>query len=223
MAAILNKQFTQNLLSALSICFILLLASSTLQAQSQSKPPVVQFSGIVLSADDSSAVIPGVHLYVPKAGRGTSTNALGYFSMPVLVGDSVVVSSVGFQKQHFVIPNDQGDQITIIIELSQDTTFLPEIAVFPYPTEELFKEAILAMELPDQEGRDFMEKNLEQNLLAEMMKNTPMDGSENYKMYQQQQFNQLHNRYTVPANPFFNPLNWARFIQSIRRGDFKNK
>lgn len=221
MPAILNKQFTQIILSALSICLILLLASSTLQAQS--KPPVVQFSGIVLSADDSTAVIPGVHIYVPKAGRGTSTNALGYFSMPVLVGDSVVVSSIGYQKQHFIIPNDKGDQITIVIELSQDTTFLPEIAIFPYPTEALFKEAILAMEFPDQENRDFMEKNLEQNLLAEMMKNTPMDGSENYKLYQQQQFNQLHNRYTVPTNPFFNPLNWARFIQSIRRGDFKNK
>lgn len=221
MASILNKQFTQFLLTVPGICLILLFARSSLQAQS--KPPVVQFSGIVLSADDSSAVIPGVHIYVPKAGRGTSTNALGYFSMPVLVGDSVVVSAIGYQKQHFIIPNDKGDQLTVVIELSQDTTFLPEIAVFPYPTEELFKEAILAMEMPDQENRDWMEKNLHQDMLAAMMKETPMDGSENYKMYQQQQFNQIHNRYSVPVNPFFNPLNWARFIQSIKRGDFKNK
>lgn len=221
MVPILNKQFTQFLLAVPGICLILLFVSSSLQAQS--KPPVVQFSGIVLSADDSSAVVPGVHIYVPKAGRGTSTNALGYFSMPVLVGDSVVVSSIGYQKQHFIIPNDKGDQLTVVIELSQDTTFLPEIAVFPYPTEELFKEAILAMEMPDQENRDWMEKNLHQDMLAAMMKETPMDGSENYKMYQQQQFNQLHNRYSVPVNPFFNPLNWARFIQSIKRGDFKNK
>lgn len=217
----MNKQFTQLILCLPGICLILLLASPSLQAQR--KPPVVQFSGVVLSADDTSAVLPGVHIYVPKAGRGTSTNVLGYFTMPVLVGDSVVVSAIGYQKQHFIIPNNQGDQLTVVIELSQDTTYLPEVAVFPYPTEELFKEAILAMELPDQENRDFMAKNLHENLLAEMMKNTPMDGSENFKHYQQQQFNRTHNRYFAPINPFFNPLNWARFIQSIRRGELKKK
>ena len=217
----MNKQLIKTMLLATLSCLLLLTAATGLRAQS--KPPVVQFSGVVLSADDSSAVIPGVHIYVPKAGRGTSTNVLGYFSMPVLVGDSVVVSSVGYEKQHFIIPNDQGDQITVIIELSQDTTYLPEIAVFPYPTEEMFKEAILALELPDQENRDFMKKNLSPEVLAYMMETTPMDGSENHKVYMQQQFLQQHYGNSVRTNPFLNPLNWARFIQAIKRGDLKEK
>ena len=215
----MNKQFIKSIFSSLLFFLILLLSASNLQAQH--KPPVVQFSGIVLAAEDSSSVLPGVHVYVPKAGRGTSTNALGFFSLPVLVGDSVVISAVGYQKQYYKIPNDKGDQITIIVEMSEDTTYLPEIAVFPYPTEEMFKRALLAMELPDQENRDFMAENLNPDLLALMLKNTPMDGSENFKMYQQQQFQQMHNRYFIPTNPFFNPLNWANFIKSIKRGDFK--
>lgn len=187
----------------------------------QSKAPVVQFSGIVLSADDSSQVIPGVHIYVPKAGRGTTTNYLGYFSMPVLVGDSIVVSAVGFEKQHYIVPKNKGDQLTVIIEMSQDTSYLPEIAVFPYPTEEMFKEAILALELPNQEDVDYMKKNLSPDILAYMMQNTPMDGSENYKFYMNQQLMQEHYNNSVRTNPFFNPLNWAQFIRSIKRGDFK--
>lgn len=215
----MNKQFIKSFFSSLLFFLILLLSASSLQAQQ--KPPVVQFSGIVLAEEDSSSVLPGVHVYVPKAGRGTSTNALGFFSLPVLVGDSVVISAVGYQKQYYKIPNDKGDQITVIIEMSEDTTYLPEIAVFPYPTEEMFKRALLAMELPDQENRDFMAENMNAEVLALMLKNTPMDGSENFKVYQQQQFQQMHNRYFMPVNPFFNPLNWANFIKSIKRGDFK--
>lgn len=216
----MNKLFNKILLSAALSLLLGLFASSGLQAQG--KAPIVQFSGIILTAEDSSNVVPGAHIYVPKAGRGTSTNVLGYFSLPVLVGDSVVISAVGYEKQHFIIPNDKGDQLTVIIELSQDTTFLPEIAIFPYPTEEMFKEAILALEFPDQENRDFMKKNLSPDVMAYLMEITPMDGSENYKMYMQQQFMQQHSRYGVRPNPFFNPLNWAQFIQSIRRGDLKN-
>lgn len=216
----MNKLNAKIFLSTAIGLLLGLFASSGLQAQTE--PRVVQFSGIILTAEDTNNVVPGAHIYVPKAGRGTSTNVLGYFSLPVLAGDSVIVSAVGFEKKNFIIPHDQGDQITLIIELGQDTTYLPEIAVFPYPTEELFKEAVLALEFPDQENRDFMEKNLSPDVLAYMMENTPMDGSENHKAFMQQQYIQQHSRYSIRPNPFFNPLNWAQFIQSIRRGDFKN-
>jgi hypothetical protein len=200
---------------------LLLLGLVSQPAFAQRKAPVVQFSGIVLDAHDSASVLPGVHVYVPKAGRGTVSNMLGYFSMPVLVGDSIVISYIGYQKQTYKIPNNVGDAITVIVELSPDTTYLPEITIFPYPTEQLFKEAILAMELPDEEEVDDMRRNMDANLMALMMENMPMDGSENYKRYSHQQILETHNRNFVRTNPFFNPLNWAKFIQSIKRGDFK--
>ena len=62
---------------------------------------VIQLSGVVLG-EDSVSGLPGVHVYVPKAGRGTTTNGVGFFSMPVLVGDSIVISSVGYERQHFI-------------------------------------------------------------------------------------------------------------------------
>ena len=58
----------------------------------------------------------------------------------------VVISAVGYEKQHFIIPGNQGDSYAVLVEMVVDTTVLSTVEIFPYPTEELFKEAILALE-----------------------------------------------------------------------------
>jgi hypothetical protein len=62
-------------------------------------PKVIQFTGVIF-ANDSASIVPGVHVYVPHGGRGTTTNPYGFFSMPVLVGDSILFSAVGFVKSY---------------------------------------------------------------------------------------------------------------------------
>ena len=109
---------------------------------------VMQLTGLVVGGD-SLYGIPGVHVYVPKAGRGTSTNYYGYFSLPTMVGDSVVVSAIGYKTKEFIIPYNEKRSVSLIIELKEDTTVLPLLEVFPYPTEELFKQAFLSLKLPD--------------------------------------------------------------------------
>jgi len=189
----------------------------------QDQKEIIQFSGVVVDEDSTSTGLFGVHVYVPKVGRGTVTNQYGYFSLPVLEGDSVIISAVSYQSQNFIIPGNQGDSFTILVEMVTDTTVLSTVEIFPYPTEELFKEAILALNLPvddvSQEG------NLGQEVLARMAQSMSMDASQNYKYYMNQQFYELHNAYSQQRfnNPLLNPINWASFIQSLRRGDLKKK
>jgi hypothetical protein len=183
---------------------------------------VIQLSGIVLG-EDSINGLPGVHVYVPKAGRGTTTNGYGYFSMPVLINDSIAISAIGYEPQFFIVPPDKGENFTVIIQMVTDTTYLPPIEVFPFPSEELFKEAILAMKLPNQYDLDNMQRNLGDELLAKIYRNTPMDARMNYNQYMQQQFHYNHTRYGQTMIPFLNPANWAQFIQSIKRGDYKRQ
>lgn len=199
-----------------------LLIFSALDSTAQGNGVVIQFSGVVIGEDSTSGV-PGVHIYVPKAGRGTTSNQYGYFSMPVLAGDSVVISAIGYQKQHYIIPGDEGESITAVIELFADTTFLPTVEIFPYSTEELFKEAILALQLPEQLDRN--SPNMGEDVLARMFRDMPMDGSMNHRYYMEQQFMRTHNQFSDPRynNPLLNPFNWAKFIQSIKRGDLKRK
>jgi hypothetical protein len=183
---------------------------------------IIQFSGVVLRPDSTGGVL-GVHVYVPKAGRGTTTNQFGYFSMPTLAGDSVVISAVGFQKQHFIVPSNQGDAITVIIPLKEDTILLPEIEIFPYPTEELLKEAILAMRLPNAADYDAINQNLNEQVMAEMFRTMPMDGSQNYKYYMNQRLTYMNDGIGPRYNPLFNPFAWGEFFKSLKRGDMKKK
>lgn len=183
---------------------------------------IIQLSGVVLRPDSVGGV-PGVHVYVPKAGRGTTTNQFGYFSLPTLAGDSIVISSVGFRKQSYIVPDRDEDAITLLIPMEEDTIILPEIEIFPYPTEELLKEAILAMRLPNQADYAAINQNLNEQTMAEMFRSMPMDGSMNYKYYLNQRLTYMHDGYGPRYNPLLNPFAWAEFFKSLKRGDLKQK
>jgi hypothetical protein len=183
---------------------------------------IIQLSGVVLRPDSTGGV-PGVHIYVPKAGRGTTTNQFGYFSLPTLAGDSIVISAVGFRRQSYIVPDLDDDAITLLIPMEEDTILLPEIEIFPYPTEELLKEAILAMRLPNQADYDAINRNLNEQTMAEMFRSMPMDGSMNYKYYMNQRLTYMHDGYGPRYNPLLNPFAWAEFFKSLKRGDLKQK
>jgi hypothetical protein len=177
---------------------------------------VVQFSGVVTTTDTTSGIM-GAHVYVPKEGRGTTTNYYGYFSFPVLVGDSVVISAVGFEKVHLIIPDSEDDSYSVIVTMREDTTYLPELEVTPFPTEEIFKEAVLAYRLPNQRDLNNMDNSLDPMTMMEMVRSTPMDGSENHRYFTQQQAVYLHDAYGPRYNPLFNPFAWAEFFKSFKK------
>ena len=191
-------------------------------SSAQERARIIQFSGIVFGQDSTSGV-PGVHIYAPKAGRGTTTNAYGYFSMPVLEGDSLIISAVSYERRHFIIPKGKSENYTVVIELTEDTTYLPELQIFPYPTEELFKEAILALELPNQGDLNNLRRNLDEDILRKMFANTAMGPSANHNYFIQQQQNDWNRRFQPTTIPLLNPFAWAQFIKSIKRGDLKKK
>lgn len=179
------------------------------------KRRLIQLSGIILGEEDSLNGVPGVHVYVPKAGRGTSTNGLGFFSMPVLAGDSIVISSIGYIRQHYIVPSNLNeDFITIVVELTTDNTFLREVIILPFPTEEVFKQAVLALNVPMDNGID--PRNMNAELMALMMRTTPMDGNLNYRYYMEQYNTSIYNKQMGVTNPFLNPFNWARFFRDLK-------
>ena len=182
----------------------------------EEKRDVIQFSGVVSNQDTVSGIM-GAHVYVPKGGRGTTTNYYGYFSFPVLEGDSVVISAVGFEKASIIIPEVEADSYTAIIAMREDTTYLPELEILPFPTEEMFKEAVLAYQLPNQGDLNNMDRNLDPVTLLEMARATPMDGSLNHRFFMQQQAVYLHDAYGPRYNPLLNPFAWADFFKSLKK------
>jgi hypothetical protein len=210
---------------ALLFCFSLVLPVP--EALGQGKPQVIQFSGLVTTGDSLYGV-PGVTVYVPKAGRGTVTNDYGYFSMPVLAGDSVVIRAIGYQHLTVKIPKNYNKQsYSVILELKEDITVLPEVRIFPYPTEKDFKQAFLKLRLPE---RDLTgpERSLNEKILAAMFAETPMGVSSNFRnSMDMQQLERDRRNGLAPNprtnNPLLNPFAWMKFIEQIKSGDLKKK
>jgi hypothetical protein len=204
---------------AVVVIALLLLFGGQPRAQAQGKKQVVQLTGLVTIGDSLYGML-GSSVYVPKAGRGTTTNQYGYFSLAVLAGDSVVFSSVGYKAQYIIIPaNYKRESYSVIIELKEDPRILPEVRIFPYSTEELFKRAFLSLKLPD-EDRRVIAKNMNETILERMIQDTPMSPNGNFRNTMQLQNQQLERRYLYPTIPI---TAWLDLINAIKRGDFKNQ
>lgn len=191
-------------------------------AQDQKERKVIQLSGIILNADSTDAV-PGVNVYVPKKGRGTSSGRYGYFSMPVLEGDSVVFSFIGLERQVFNVPESvEEDRISLILTMQVDEIALAEIEVMPYPTEEEFKRAVLAMNYDAPMTID-SRGNMSPETLLRWAEGMPASGNENMRYFQQGQIMQIQDRYGPRPFTLVDPFAWSKFIQSIKRGDLKKR
>lgn len=193
----------------------LLLAAMSLRSQ---EIQVIQFTGIIM-ATDSSSVIPGVYVYVPKSYRGTASNPYGFFSLPVVEGDSVVFSAVGYKRQSFVIPkHDPSTSLKVLVFLEEDVIFLDEVEVFPFPTEAMFKQAVITMELPY--NRDYA--NMQAWINATYMKDPGLDyfgasASANHRYMMDLQTAQFQSKFGPQPNNLLNPFAWASFIQSLKK------
>jgi hypothetical protein len=201
------------LITALTLILSAFASDSFAQQPAEHQKRIIQLSGVTI--DTVTGPVPGVHVYVPKAGRGVTTNGVGFFSMPVLVGDSLVISSIGYERQHFIVPASSPEHLTVVVPLVQDTIYLKTITVLSFPTEEVFKEAVLALNLPPDKNID--EKNLNAELLALMLKTTPMSGPQNQQYYLSQWAANQNSRYMPVTNPFFNPFNWVKFFNGLKK------
>jgi hypothetical protein len=197
------------------------------QGQAQGQRQVVQFTGIVASGD-SLLGVPGAAIFVPKAGRGTASNPYGYFSLPVLAGDSIVIRSLGYRNQYVIIPENYPRQsYSVIVQLQEDATVLPEVRIFPYATERAFKEAFLAMKAPSEADRSPADK-LNEKVMRRMFNTLPVTSMGNYRQTMQAQQNDYQRRMGMGAtpatnNPLLNPFSWLQLINQVKNGEFKKK
>jgi len=196
---------------------LILLFSFVSFAQGEKK--IVQVSGLVVTNDSSAYGIIGAYAYVKKSGRGGITNQYGYFSFPALAGDEIIISHLGYKKQHFTIPADTTKAVSYLIKLVKDTTVLPVIEISYLPTEEAFKKAILEADISHATRAH---KNLNEQILERLFVNSDMSAGENHTYYMNQQIIANEQKYLAPYNPLGNPFAWGRAIQDIVKA-FKKK
>ncbi|MFI5153040.1 MAG: carboxypeptidase-like regulatory domain-containing protein [Chitinophagales bacterium] len=203
--------------------FFLLSAPCALHAQfDKLKDSVVEFYGLVMTADSLQG-IPAVSITIKgDSKRGTITNDQGVFSIVVLKGDIIEFSSIGYKPKIVQIPRDlEGNQQSIIQLLVTDTMYLPATIIKPRPTREQFDRDFVNTHVDD-DAIEIARQNTDEAKRRILARGLPADAKEATGYYLKQSAARYNYQGQVPPMNIFNPLAWADFIKAWKRGDFKN-
>lgn len=213
----------------LSLIAIVFIGLTGLKAQ-QDSLHILELSGVVMTNDQNKQFIPFAHIMIKGRNQMTATNEEGFFSIPVLAGDTIVFSHLGFADEELFVPDTLGsdDGYLSYVKLSWDTTVLDPIVLYPWPNKDNFKEEFLSMRI-DMTEQDLANRNLALQTLKDQAAAMGYDAEEmqNYmiRLQNQQVYNQ--GRYygadggAAVVGALTNPFAWAEFFNAIKRGDFK--
>jgi hypothetical protein len=217
-----DKEPKVDLMKKIVLYVLLLSAPFAVHAQfDKLKDSVVQFYGIVMTADSLQG-IPAVSIVVKGQNRGTITNEQGVFSIVVMKGDKIEFTSIGYKPKLWEVPrNLDGNQQSIIQLMVTDTTYLPATIIKPRPTREQFERDFVNTKVPDDEI-EIARQNTDAAKRRMLARTLPSDAKEAANFYLKQSATRYYYQGQAPPQNIFNPLAWADFIKSWKRGDFKN-
>ena len=99
------------------------------------KDSVVELYGLVMTADSLKG-IPAVSVVIKGSNRGTFTNDQGVFEIPLLKGDVIVFSSIGYKSVIVQIPPDlKGNEYSMVQLMTDSAQYLPVSIIKPLPPE----------------------------------------------------------------------------------------
>lgn len=182
---------------------------------------LVQVTGRI--TDELLQPLPFAHIFVLNDNRGTITDNGGKFSFVAEIHDTIMFSSLGYRKKTIVIADTLSDPfLTLNIVLETDTIMIAEVEIYPWKSYEEFKEAFINLKLP-QDDMERARKNIALLKTQIILDNNPSARS-NYRYIMNQQYNETFNQGMVaPSYSILNPFAWAKFFESIKRGDYKKK
>jgi len=191
------------------------------QNQPQNRDSVVQLYGVVMSAD-SLRGLDATSIIVEGTGRGTVTNSQGVFSIPVLRGNKIRFSSVGFKDKTILVPDTlKGNQWSVIQLMVNDTAYLPATILNPRPSRPQFERDFVNTDVPA-DALEIARRNNDEATRKALLMTLPTDAGEARNTQIRNQAATYYYSGQLPPQNIFNPVAWAQFIQAWKRGDFKN-
>ncbi len=204
----------------LSGCFLFPITNAFSQSAFDDSD-LVQFSGVVVTADDLSPV-SYTTVRIKNTRRGTVSDLHGYFSIVAKISDTLSFSAIGFKENDFIIPDTiTQKRYSLIHVLNADTIMLEPTVIYPWPTAEDFKRAFVELDIPD-DDLEIARKNLARAEMRERAAHFKMDGSMNFRHQMQQHVDRLYYAGQTQPITIFNPFAWAQFIKAWNEGKFKN-
>lgn len=184
------------------------------------EPTVYQLSGMVLSATTGEPV-PFASIRVGRTRRGTVANGEGFYSLPVVRGDTLYFSALGYKRGRFIVGEYlaayKGDTssgfIYAVHYLVEDTIEVPTVRITAIRTPEELKTALLniPLETQTQAARD----NVSPEIIAYFLQNLPLDPQERIKVAQQRYRDLYYERTLRPVYPILDPIAAYRLVKYL--------
>jgi hypothetical protein len=187
---------------------------------------LVQWTGVV--RDELLKPIPYAHIIVKKDLRGTVSDPKGMFTIITYPRDTLWVSCMGFKPRKIPVPNisyeDSKHYIKDVI-LEEEIISLSEVVIFPWKTYKEFKEAFIALELPEDDlQRAYHNIAIIQEQIYNAITNRPASASANFRDAMNNRTNRMMTYgHMYPTYQITNPIAWAQFFQALRNGEFSKK
>ena len=203
----------------LILIFISMLAGAFAQQATTRK--FVQVNGIV--TDDTDSPLRYVNIVSKSLATGTMSDDNGIFSLISLWGDTLIFTTVGFKPYLVKLPDRiPAPGYSIDVEMQPDTISVGSVLVLPWKTYEEFKRAVVEYVPPEEELRKNLEKNIAiiESQIYTDVKVSPEAG---YRYAMQKEAENVITRNQTPVNNLLNPFAWAKFIDGLKNGLFKNQ
>ena len=216
-----RKLVDMNRWSLTIVLALTMLFTSSLTAQDKPSK-LIQLSGVVVSAD-SLERLPFAAVFDKTTRHGTVSDYYGYFSLVTRPGDTLIFQYLGYKASTYIVPDTLSQFGYALIQLMEpDTIMSKPVRVYPWPSKEEFARAFIEMD-PYEDDLRRAQRQLSGENLAALASRVSNDASLTYSWQRQQQQSQLYSRGQFPVNNLLNPVAWAQFIESWKKGKLKRE
>jgi hypothetical protein len=200
----------------------LILSFLALDGQTSERERFVQVSGII--TDESYWPVQGVAVISKKLRRGTVSERSGIYSITSTPGDTIFFRALGFKRYHTIIPLSYEERhCKVDIVLDVDTIQIEEITILPWKSYNDF-----IKDITKEKPVDPIIENMNDNLASIYVAMSNQTGvrispEAGYKYAMEQNFSAMATKNQYPVNNLLNPFAWAKFINGVKNGLFKNQ
>lgn len=204
------------------IFILFFLCAAEIYSQNGFADRYVQVSGMIM--DEAHRPVPGVSIISKKLRRGAISERTGIYSITSIPGDTIFFRAIGFKRYHTIIPvSYEARQCNVDIMLDIDTIHIEEVTILPWKTyNEFIKD--FTKERPVDPIIENMNDNIASIYVAIANQTGVMVSPEaGYRYAMEQNFSAMSTRNQYPVNNLLNPFAWAKFINGVKHGMFKNQ
>ncbi len=174
--------------------------------------------------DEARRPVPGVSIISKRLRRGAISERTGIYSITSVPGDTVFFRALGYKRYHTIIPESyESRQCNVDIILDIDTINIQEVTIMPWKTYNEFLK-----DITKERQADPIIENMNDNIASIYVAIANQTGvmvspEAGYRYAMEQNFSAMSTRNQYPVNNLLNPFAWAKFINGVKNGMFKNQ